>query len=156
MRPRWEALPTLVALVSSVVALVFNALQARSATDHAAQSRQATQLQLYTTLDSAATASASFFSSADFQDHVGTLERVSPLRARFHAAVSRLDYLAYLFNQHFISLPSARRRWQNDLNCAWILARDKEPKSAKFFWPDLWKATRHQECSGPAGSFPIP
>jgi hypothetical protein len=126
-RPRlhWPAIGSLLAVASLVAALVFNGLgvrdsarQQRASARQESQARAATQLQLLTQLNAVV-------NDADLQI-VGVLNRSNKPhvglsdheRALLDHALGDFDYVAWLFENGYLTLEPAKRYWANSIRCA--------------------------------------
>lgn len=113
------------AIASVVLALVFNGLQVRDSADQARAARQATELALLTQLNGIVARSESTVSPLD-QEFRQTEVRNQQLSNRTEAALSitlkNLNYLAWLYNNGFVSIPGARQLWERQMNCMYATA----------------------------------
>jgi hypothetical protein len=114
------------AIVSLVVALVFNGLQVRDSAEQARASRQATELGLLTQLNGIVARSESTVSPLDreflqAEAHSGAV--LSPkTEASLAITLKNLDYMAWLFNKGFVDIPGARQLWARRMKCMYATA----------------------------------
>jgi hypothetical protein len=120
-RIRWEAVAGITAVVSLAAALVFNGIQVRENGQQARAAREATELQLLTQLNTVVNNST--------EDVAGVVDRrrAGALSAREHAvlvhALGDFDYVAWLFENNFLTLPAAKGYWGGSLRCAYARAK---------------------------------
>jgi hypothetical protein len=147
-----------VAVLSLGAAVLFNALAVRDSAEQAELARQGTELDTLFQIEQSVRRSSRIIFSPEFQELTARdLEgnNASNPRRRFVEAVNDVDYVAFLFNQRYLTIQGARDRWQNQLNCVWTLAVRAMPITAPSFWSDLRAATRHGTCDGPGGKFEV-
>ena len=113
------------AIASLVVALVFNGIQVSDSADQARASRQATELGLLTQLNGIVAQSEATVSPLD-NEFKQTEELNRQLSAKTEASLAvtlkNLDYLAWLFNNGFVSIPGARALWGRRMECMYATA----------------------------------
>jgi hypothetical protein len=124
-RLHWPTVGTVIAVTSLVAALVFNGLgvrdsarQQRLSTRQESEARATTQLQLLTQLNAVV-------NDADLQvadvlnrvnkPHVGLSVHE---RALLDHALGDFDYVAWLFENGYLTLEPAKRYWANAIRCA--------------------------------------
>jgi hypothetical protein len=115
----------LTAIASLIVALVFSAVQAHDTATQAGATRLATELQLLTQLNALVTQSQTTLNPVSQQ--FLRAERTSYVlpattNTNFRATLINLNYLAWLFNNGFISVPGARQQWQRSMDCLFATA----------------------------------
>jgi hypothetical protein len=109
----------IVAIVSLVAAVVFNALQVRDSANAERESRLASQLALFTQLDQSIRSANVVFEDPALLAHDGPwfdAHLGAPLSLRLRAALGNMDYIAFMFDHGYIAFPGARERWQGTLN----------------------------------------
>jgi hypothetical protein len=112
----WRDAPTVVAALTLAAGLVFNACQARSQTQEAAQTRIYTQISLLTEMASQARESEKTIESSEMPALACDREyRESDLSladsAVLEDALDIYEHMAWLFNERHVAMDSARSLW---------------------------------------------
>jgi hypothetical protein len=148
----------LIAGASVVVALVFSAIQVRSNTDAQNAARRANEAQLLTQMDASVAQATAIFRDPVFREEARRGELSVAMEGRLRAALRKLDFLAYLFNNDYITLPGARELWVSDMSCAWLTGSYFLERAEQRLrqYPELREAVRGEACRGPGGRFEVP
>lgn len=157
-RAPWEAISALIAGTSVVIALVFSAIQVNSNTDAQNSARRANEAQLLTQMDASVAQATAVFRDPVFLEEAGRGELSAAMEDRLRAALRKLDFLAYLFNNDYITLPGARELWVSDMSCAWLTGSNFLERAEQRLrqYPELREAVRGEACKGPRGRFEVP
>jgi hypothetical protein len=124
-RSRFRDVSAITAIASLVVALIFNGLQVRDNATQASATRRATELQLLTQLNTLVAESQAKVRpeskeiEAAQREQGGLSERT---RDDLAVVLKHMDYLAWLFNNHFVSIPGARQLWGQRMRCIYVTA----------------------------------
>jgi hypothetical protein len=121
----WQLIASLTAIASLVVALIFNGLQFRQTRHATEESREATELQVFTELHqlvnnsvASVVISRGSWSSGELSDGADrSLQR----------AMNNMEYLAWLFNGGHVKLAGAEELWAPAVRCLYDIA--------SIFWP---------------------
>jgi len=114
-RPWWRDVPTAVAVVGLIVALIFNTVGVWRSVQESEQTRRATEVNLLTQLDTFVNQAEQEINATDV-----LATRCKPNRpytltdgdeARLFAALQHYDYLAWLFNKEHITMGPAKSYW---------------------------------------------
>ena len=127
-RVPWQAVGTVTAVLSLVAALVFNGIQVRNNGHQQRASREATELQLLTQLNGVVNDATLGISGVLNRANKTSLALSSRERALLDHALGEFDYVAWLFENRFLTLPAAKRYWLNALGCAYHSALLLEPR----------------------------
>jgi hypothetical protein len=124
-RAWWRDVATVVGILGLLITLAFNTLGVREQAKQARQTRTDTQIGLLTQLNDLVDASDRAINGTRAPTYrckpwAHTLTRSE--RAAVLAATQYYDYLAWLFNQGHISMPSARAYWSRSMLDAYELA----------------------------------
>jgi hypothetical protein len=150
-----------VAVLSLGAAVLFNALAVRDSARQSVLSRQSSELATLFQVEQAAKESLRILYNPEFLEANPRDFELSERRAdlqlerQFREAISDLDYTAFLLNNDYLTITGVRERWQNNLNCIWILAVTNLPRSAPELWTDLKAIARHGVCTGPGGNHSV-
>ncbi len=110
-KDKWARRSLIVALLSLVVALVFNGVQARNSANAQRQAKQATELGLLAGIQTAMT--ESIYAKVPYSDELRELEseKRTQLSAPAYQAVAEeaygMNYFAWLFNHDYLDAPEA-------------------------------------------------
>lgn len=137
---KWATISTLTAIGGLVVALVFNSVQVANNAAETKHSRETTEVQLFTQLNGLVTRSVGQINSQGGL----SLEGLTPRQeANFQEALTNFEYLAWLFNNQFITIQAARTYWLNPMRCAYDAAAGLfPPRQLKTDYPNLIKYVR--------------
>lgn len=159
---RWQQIATIIAALAFIATVVVNSVQlsnsgtaldeSRRALD---QNRRASELQQLSEIDGLIRSSNGVFGSsgvAALPRTKGYLEHrwTTGLSRQVRVALGNMDYIAFLFNDRYLTLPGAWPRWHNALICAWKVAAFEMPDVAAVQWPDLRRVGRSSTCVGGA------
>lgn len=142
---KWDV-ATLVAIAGLVIALVFNSIQVASTARESKQTRETTQLQLFTTLDGVVNRSLADLRAVGSIPPRGASAKTT---SAIEETLDNLDYLAWLFRHGYIDLPGARALWTGKMRCAFEIGRlALADVSAATEFPNLWYVVkRSPPCS---------
>lgn len=117
----WDV-SAITAIVSLVVALVFNGLQVRDNASEAAATRRATELQLLTQLNGLVSQTqATIEPRGEEIEHDERTKEIGPQTNRnFAVLIKNMDYLAWLFNNHFVSIRGSQGLWAERMKCLYL------------------------------------
>ncbi len=124
-RSRFLDVSAITAIASLVVALIFNGLQVRDNADQARATRRATELQLLTQLNTIVTESQSTIQprSPEFIRVEREGGELSGQSARYlGTTIKNMDYLAWLYDNGFVTIPDSRQLWGPRMRCIYITA----------------------------------
>ena len=124
-RRRIVNISALTAVASLIVALIFSAIQAHDTASQARDTRIATELQLLTQLNGLVTQSQTTvdpLSSEFLRAESGSYQLPKAINTAFNATLKNMNYLAWLFNSGFITVPGARQLWQRSMDCQYTTA----------------------------------
>jgi uncharacterized coiled-coil protein SlyX len=124
--PHLRNISSATAIASLAVALFFNALQVRDSAHQERQTRIATQLQLLTQLNGLVTETQTQVDPNSRELRLASSDAGSvsrPTNAKFSIALKDMDYLAYLFNNGYVDIPTARALWAQRMDCFFVRAR---------------------------------
>jgi hypothetical protein len=114
------------AIASLVVALVFNGLQVRVSAEEAGATRRATELQLLTQLDALVAESQAKVEPQSQEieraERDETVELSASTYQHLGTVVKEMDYLAWLYNNHFVAIPGSRELWSRRMTCIYVTA----------------------------------
>jgi hypothetical protein len=114
-RPSWRDVPTAVAVVGLIVALVFNTIGVWRSAREDGQTRRATEVNLLTQLDAFVNrAEQELNASKGLQrrcERFAALTLTRDETAQLFSALQYYDYMAWLFNDEHITLEPAKRYW---------------------------------------------
>jgi hypothetical protein len=136
------AIGSLVAAVSLVVALAFNGIQLRAARDAVRQSRDATELQVFTQLNALVNDSVERFSPS--AKEWSSKQLTDSDAQTLSLAVNNGEYLAWLFNDGYIHLAGARALWGPVMRC---LYNDVAHFGYAQYAPNLTRFAKSQRCN---------
>jgi hypothetical protein len=123
---RLRDVSTITAIASLVVALIFNGLQVHSGAEEANAARRTTELQLLTQLNALVAESQSEVEPQSHEiERAERDEEVELSASTQHAlgrAVKDMDYLAWLYNNHFVDIPGSRQLWSRRMTCVYVTA----------------------------------
>jgi hypothetical protein len=136
-----------VAVLGLIAAIVVGSNQVRLNTRAVRQSREAAQLQLFTTLDSTLHASqATLARDSTLGTHLSAQQR-----GDLDQSLSDVDELAFLLNHGHISLAEARTYWFDSARCIYLAAvgLEGDESAIRNAYPDLARfAGRGPPCKG--------
>ena len=123
-----EMIGAVTAIVSLAAALFFNGCQVKETAKQQRATREATEVQLLTQLNGVVNDGtlqiAGVLNRTDKRN-----ERLSYReRALFDHALSEFDYVAWLFDNKFLTLSAAKAYWRQPLACAYHSAVLLEPR----------------------------
>jgi hypothetical protein len=157
-KPWWREVPTLVAVVGLLITLVFNTAGVWMQIGQSEQAQQDTALSLLTQLNGLA-----HEAERQLADVRESFCRGDPANSQDEEALveaaQNYDYLAWLFNDRHIKLPSARRYWSSSMITTYELADIQDHDMAqqrfanlrrfKFATPrSAWPPELGEECRG--------
>jgi hypothetical protein len=141
-RPRWEAISAMTAVAGLIAGLVFYGVQVSEANQTARQTRQATQLQLYTQMQSLVNGPA--FAPGKVETMNRRLTQAH--QQQLDTEANNMEYLAYLFNLGYITLPRAKQLWGPAMSCFYKTATPYLPAIKKEL-PELARFVgSHPHC----------
>lgn len=142
----WEGVAALAAVFSLVAALIFNGCQLAETRRVERETRDATDLQVFTQLHSLIAGSSARFVPTKVEDDLATLTPEDD--AKLGLAGNHMEYLAWLFNQGRIGLAGARGLWGPAMRCWYDMAGHfaVSGRALKIDWPNLARFVSTEEC----------
>lgn len=153
-RSRSRDVATVIGVAGLLVTLVFNTIGVWRAEEQARKSRIATEVNLLTQVGDGANqaAQAVVASGANDKrcDQGAGLSLTDAEEAKLQSALTYYDYMAWLFNDEHVTLPSAKRYWGRDMWDAYDLGRTFKGEEIDVLFQDLARFVR----SAPKGLKP--
>jgi hypothetical protein len=147
-RVSWEGIAALTAILSLVAALVFNGVQVMETRRVARETRDATELQVFTQLHSLIAGSSARVVPTESEWTTGTLTPADD--AKLGLAGNNMEFLAWLFNEGRIGLDGARALWGPAMRCMYEMAGEfGGEREAAVDWPNLHDFVATQRCPAP-------
>lgn len=135
----WQTISYLTAIASLVATLLFSSFQVASSARQSEETRQAVELQLFTQLNQLVLES---------QRRIELDDPSEEDEAALRQALGGFDYVAWLFNNRFLTLDEARVYWEQPMACAMEVAAGVVPDARRQYADLARHVQRGPRCQG--------